>query len=102
MAELEENARLCDWNLRGFPEDLRSRCQKIALDERSEKGKKPRDADIAARLIRQALGLPQPPEIEVLNSDHENGQGAIRRGTQTDAKQASPKDRKNKGAKAKT
>ena len=61
MAGIDEKPRLVEWNLRGFPEDLRAACQKIALDERSEKGKRPKDADVVARLIRQALGIPQLP-----------------------------------------
>lgn len=57
-----QNPRLVEWNLRGFPENLRAACQKIALDERSKTGKRPKDADVVARLLRTALGLPQAPE----------------------------------------
>ena len=73
----DNKPKLCEWNLRGFPEDLRAICQKIALDERSQKGKRPRDADVVARLLRKALGLPQPPEPKVVNSDHESGKESV-------------------------
>jgi len=71
MAEPDKST-LVEWNLRGFPEELRAVCQKIALDERSDKGKRPRDADVVARLLRQALGLPQAPETKV-----KSGQGKV-------------------------
>jgi hypothetical protein len=72
MAE-PEKPKLVEWNLRGFPEELRAACQKIALDERSDKGKRPRDADVVARLLRQALGLPRPLETEVQSSTYKSG-----------------------------
>jgi hypothetical protein len=69
---------LIDWNLRDFPEELRATCQKIALDERSKLGKRPRDAVVVARLLREALGLPPPPETQVLNSTHESIETEVR------------------------
>ena len=94
-----------EWNLRGFPEDLRARCQKIALDERSTTGKKPRDADVVARLVRQALGIPQPTETEVLNLERENGKKPVRRSSPSDAEKPTAenvRDKGNKKGRAKT
>jgi hypothetical protein len=81
MADADK-PKLVEWNLRGFPEELRAICQKIALDERSKLGKRPKDADVVARLLREALGLPQPPETHVIDSAYESGKGEIRRGSQ--------------------
>jgi len=94
--EHSDNPKLVEWNLRGFPEDLRNRCQKLALDERSGTGKRPRDADIVARLIRQALGI---PENDVLDSSHESRQRPIRRGSPAHAGNTSTEDRRNKSRK---
>jgi uncharacterized protein (DUF2336 family) len=77
--------KLVEWNLRDFPEDLRTICQKIGLDERSKRGKRVKDADVVARLLRQALGLPQPPETEMLNSTHESIETEVRSDSREDA-----------------
>ena len=98
MAEANEKPKECEWNLRGFPEDLRALCQKIGLDERSATGKKPRDADVVAKLVRQALGIPQPAKAEVLDSKDENGQEPVRRSSPPDAPKVSAKNRRNKQA----
>lgn len=94
MAEADEKLKVVEWNLRGFPEDLRATCQKIALDERSTTGKKPRDADIVARLVRQALGIPEPP-TPVLNSGNENGKKPVRRSSPSDVRKSPTKNRRN-------
>jgi len=80
VTRVTENSKpkFVEWNLRGFPEDLRTICQKIGLDERSKSGKRPKDADIVARLLREALGLPQPQESEVINSAHEGIKKEVR------------------------
>jgi len=91
-----DKSKLVEWNLRGFPEELRATCQKIALDERSNKGKRPRDADVVARLLRKALGLPEPPETVVLNSHHESGKEEVRLSTQPDDKRRAAKAIRNK------
>jgi hypothetical protein len=98
MAGTDEKPKLVEWNLRGFPEDLRAACQKIALDERSEKGKRPKDADVVARLIRQALGIPQPPETAMLNSENENGKEPVRRSSPATDPKGPAKNRRNKQA----
>lgn len=70
MPDEQPKTMLVEWNLRGFPEDLRAACQKIALDERSQTGKRPRDADVVAKLLRQALGLPEPQQNSHSNADN--------------------------------
>jgi len=86
LADTDE--KLTDWNLRGFPVDLKTECQKMALDEQSATGKRLRDADIVARLLRRAL---------VLDSENEDRQRTIRRTSPANDQQGTTKNRRNKG-----
>lgn len=52
----DEKQKLIDWNLRGFPETLKLRCQGYALEKKyeiSKSGKKVKDAEVVAHLLRK-------------------------------------------------
>lgn len=93
---MADKAKLVEWNLRDFPADLKGRCQRLAI---GEDGKRLKDADIVAKLIRQALGLSQPTETEVLNSEHADRQRPVRRGPFADAKDSTKEGVRDKGRK---
>ena len=63
MADSDQ-PKLVEWNLRNFPEDVKIKCQQLALEKKYEinpTGKKVTDAQVVAFYLRKGMGLENSP-----------------------------------------
>jgi|GEM_PF-6027081 hypothetical protein len=96
----DDDDKLDSWNVRKFPRELKLECQSRV------KKSGMREPRWLAEILCTALDLPRDVyldpiyvKVDMLDSAHEDGQGAIRRSSAPNAKQTSPEKRKDKGTK---